>query len=142
MLNDADIITRQLDRIGLLALAGERGQWVQRLLAGERAGWDACWPVAFEAGWAAAEDFDEREHQAVAARVLQTPEQSVARRLRAAEAGCRRDALAHWRRRWSELYRLSRDERFIRDALTTEPLKRSYEQVMALVLRAARRTAA
>jgi hypothetical protein len=126
----------------LLELSSERDQWLRRLLAAEREGYDRGRADGFDEGWIAAEDYDEREHQAVAARVLETPEQSVARRLRAAEAGCRRDALDHWRKRWAELYRLSRDERLIREALTTEPLKRSYEQVMALVLRAARRSAA
>jgi hypothetical protein len=119
----------------LLALSDERDTWLSRVAAASCDGWDACWPVAFVAGWAAAEDHAEREHQAIAARVLETPQQSVSRRLRAAEAGCRRDAAEHWRRRWAELHRLSRDEKFVREARARDPYRRSYEQTMSLLLR-------
>jgi hypothetical protein len=67
---------------------------------------------------------------------------SASRRVLAAEAGCRRDAAAHWRARWAELFARSRDERFVREAQATRLLKRSYEQTMALMLRATQRRAA
>lgn len=127
----------------LLELSAERDLWVRRLEAeywrGYRVGRDRAWAE----GWAAAEESAEREHQAVAARVLETDQQSMARRLRAAESGSRRDAIEHWRKRWAELERLSRDQRYVREArMVDPPWRRDYAQTMALLLHDTREAAA
>lgn len=136
-----------------LALSDERDAWHAHALAmrrgGYRDGYRAGSAASYAAGWAAAEDAAERAHQAAARRVFEadpgSPEAraSVNRRAQAAASGCRRDALEHWRQRWAELHRLSHDERYVREALAIDPpWKRSYDQVMAVVLSAARRAAA
>lgn len=135
------IVQTDPDIARVLAESRERDQQLALRLEAWRDGYGCGRVDGYSEGWAAAEDYDERVHQAVAARVLETPQQSAARRLRAAEAGCRRDAGEHWRKRWRELFALSRDEKFTREAAMTEPLKRSYDQVVALMLRAERRGA-
>ncbi|MBO0813671.1 MAG: hypothetical protein J2P30_00740 [Actinobacteria bacterium] len=126
----------------LLELSDERDQQLALRAAAWSQGYERGRRDGYDAGWTAAEDHGEREHQAVAAVVLETPQQSASRRLTAAMAGERRDQAEHWRRRWAELYRLSRDQKFVREAYATEPGKRGYEQTMALLLRAARTEAA
>ena len=142
MVTDRGDITRHLDSVGLLMLSDERDAWLARTHSAQCEGYDVGRLDGYSEGWAAAEDHDERAHQAVAARVLETPQQSAARRLRAAEAGCRHDAAEHWRKRWAELYALSHNAKFLREAYSEEPLKRSYDQTMALLLRARQRGAA
>jgi hypothetical protein len=140
---ELDDITRRLDDVGVLMLSTERDRQLDLRHAAWRDGYERGRLAGYDEGWAAAKDHNEREHQAVAARVLETPQQSIARRLTAAAAGSRRDAAEHWRKRWAELHRLSRDEKFIREAYMVEdPLKRTYEQTMALLLRARQRGAA
>ena len=133
----------------MLELSDERDMALQLRLAAWREGFDAGRPCGYDEGWAAAEDAAERDHQELARRVLAIahpdgPEarEDAARRVRTAEAGCRRDALDHWRKRWAELFALSRDVEFVREASMVEPLRRNYEQVMALLLRARQRGAA
>lgn len=61
---------------------------------------------------------------------------TTSRIVAALEAGCRLEAAEHWRRRWAELYARSRDRKFVREAYQVDPLKRDYEQTVALMLRA------
>jgi hypothetical protein len=66
--------------------------------------------------------------------------ESAARRLRAAEAGCRRDAAEHWRDYWQRMYALARDPRSVAAARALPAYEgpgaggRSHEQVIVLLI--------
>ena len=133
----------------VLATSAERDAWLSRLLAAERAGYDRGLADGIRQGRELeAAELDAAWNTAAAGVLVvadpKGPEarESAARRLRAAEAGCAREAREHWRRRLAYLHARSRDERFTRAAQATQPLSRDYEQIMALLLRAARRAAA
>jgi hypothetical protein len=135
-------------RTRLLELSDERDLWLRRLLAEYRAGYARGREAGYAEGWAAAEQADERAWHAAATGLLSgipgTPQhrESVNRRLRAAEAGCRRDAWEHWREWWAETRRRSHDEAYLREVRMMDSLKRSPQQIMALMLHDARRAAA
>lgn len=87
-------------RRSLLDRSDERDGWIRRVLASWREGFRAGHAVGWQDGYDAAEaDMAASWHSAVypAARPEAHRRESAARRLAAAEAGCRRDAADHER---------------------------------------------
>jgi hypothetical protein len=90
----------------LLELSSERDHWLRRVLNSWRQGFRAGRESGWQEGYAAREA-DEKEQWAIAARLLLAAVRPVlnpaadaadaARRVRAAEAACRRDAAEHER---------------------------------------------
>jgi hypothetical protein len=66
--------------------------------------------------------------------------ENAQRRLRAAEAGCRRDAAEHWRDYWQRMCALARDPRYVAAARALPAYEgpgsggRSHEQVIVLLI--------
>ncbi len=133
------------DVAALLALSDERDRELVLRLYTWRLGYAHGYALGAQDGRLAEVTERDQAWNSLARRVLSIampdgPEarESAARRLRAAEAGTRRDAAEHWRARWAELYRLSKDERFCREAAARDPFHRDYAQTVALILRAKR----
>jgi len=125
------------DRDGVLELSGERDRWQARVLAAEVRG--------FRLGYVQGRQDEAAERDAYWKRTGEFmlshadpagPEarERVNGRLAAALAFERAEAWAHWRKRWSELFALSRDPEFVRQARAVKPTERSYGQIMAIVL--------
>lgn len=83
----------------VLSLSNERARWHEREKTafrwGYQAGVRAAWHEAFEAGYAACERDDTAERRALAGDLV-NPGAGAGRRLMAATAWARREAIAHW----------------------------------------------
>ena len=143
----ANLLTCATCRRLFLALSDERDRGIVRMLAAERRGYVRGWAEGRAAGEEAGRAAEIAEQTAawrlaagtvLAAADPSGPEAraSVHRRLTAALAGERRDAAEHWRRRWAEMYALASDPAKVRAAMAVKPERRSYEEIMIVVLAA------
>jgi hypothetical protein len=135
------------DVAALLERLGELEQNERRRQAAWREGWRIGWRAGYEAGREAEGAERDRAWRINAGMILvrldpDGPEarESEQRRLRAAEAGCRRDAWDHWRDYWQRMYALARDPRYIAAARALPAYEgptsggRSHEQVIVLLI--------